>query len=314
MISGTRRVIPSLSLVVSGSSLCLAMTFGGCGNETRAGSHTLRDLEQQFETIAETARGRVGVAAELLETGEAAYLEARQSFPMQSVYKLPIGMAVLHQVDQGLLNLNQLVQVNTNDFVPVRQHSPIRDDHPLGVELSVRELMRSMIAESDGTASDVLLRLAGGTPPVNRYLRSLGITNVVVATTEKEMGRDEAVQYRNWASPEGMAALLRAVHAGGGLSSSSRTRLIEWMTRTTTGPARIKGLLPAGTVVAHKTGSSRTVDGLARATNDAGLITLPDGRHLALAIFVSDSTADEITRETVIAKISRAAWNYWSRP
>jgi beta-lactamase class A len=83
------------------------------------------------------------------------------------------------------------------------------------------------------------------------------------------------------------------------------------MTETTTFPGRIKGLLPAGTIVAHKTGSSRTVNGLARTTNDVGLITLPDGRHLAIAVFVADSTADMEAREAVIAKITRAAWDFW---
>jgi beta-lactamase class A len=72
-------------------------------------------------------------------------------------------------------------------------------------------------------------------------------------------------------------------------------------------------MLPTGTVVAHKTGSSRTVAGLTRATNDAGLVTLPDGRHLAVVVFVSDSTADDVTREEVIAKAARAAWDVWAK-
>jgi beta-lactamase class A len=60
--------------------------------------------------------------------------------------------------------------------------------------------------------------------------------------------------------------------------------------------------------VAHKTGSSETLNGLTRATNDAGVITLPNGRHLAITVFISDSTADTATREGVIARIAQAAW------
>jgi beta-lactamase class A len=85
------------------------------------------------------------------------------------------------------------------------------------------------------------------------------------------------------------------------------------MTQTSTGPRRIKGLLPARAVVAHKTGSSRTVDGRTAATNDVGLVTLPNGRHFALAVFVADSRANDPTREGVIAKVARAAWNHWQR-
>jgi beta-lactamase class A len=85
------------------------------------------------------------------------------------------------------------------------------------------------------------------------------------------------------------------------------------MTQTPTGLKRIKGLLPAGTVVAHKTGSSGTVNGLTAATNDVGLITLPNGKHLAVAVFVSDSTANDAAREEVIARVARATWDEWSK-
>jgi beta-lactamase class A len=122
------------------------------------------------------------------------------------------------------------------------------------------------------------------------------------------MAQNEQVQYRNWATPDAMAGLLRALQVGKGLSAPSRQLLFGLMIGSTTGPDRIKGLLPAGTVVAHKTGSSGTVNGVTRATNDVGLITLPDGRHLAVIVFVSDTRANEATRDAVIAKIAREAW------
>lgn len=275
-------------------------------------TNSVADLQKHFAGIARDGNGKVGAAVELLETKESILLNGQEKFPMQSVYKLPIGMAVLHRVDQGTLKLEQLIRVTTNDFVAKMQHSPIRDAHPLGAELSVSNLLRQMVSESDGTACDVLLRLLGGPASVDHYLRKLGVTNVVVATTEKEMGQDELVQYRNWAAPEGMIELLGMLHEGRGVSAPSRQMLLQFLTETSTGPQRIRGLLPAGTRVAHKTGSSRTVNRLTRATNDAGIITLPDGRHLAIAVFVSDSVADDITREAVIARISREAWDYWT--
>src|SRR6266566_3240033 len=100
------------------------------------------DLQKRFEVIAKAANGKVGVAVELLETQECITLNGQERFPMQSVYKLPIGMAVLQRVDEGTLNLEQLIQVTTNDFVTNMQHSPIRDAHPLGAELSVSNLLR----------------------------------------------------------------------------------------------------------------------------------------------------------------------------
>jgi len=162
---------------------------------------------------------------------------------------------------------------------------------------------------SDGTASDVLLKLAGGPERVTAYLRGLGVRDVMVTTTEAAMAQDEQVQYQNWATPDAMVGLLRALQEGRGLSASSRRLLLGLMTASKTGIGRIKGLLPAGIVVAHKTGSSGTVHGLTRATNDVGLVTLPDGRHLAVVVFVSDTKVGEVARDAVIAKIARAAWD-----
>lgn len=271
------------------------------------------ELYNQIEQISRAAQGRVGVAATVLETGESVTLNGDQRFPMQSVYKFPIGMAVLNQVDKGNLKLEQKVRISKSDFVSERQHSPIRDNNPQGVELSLAEVLKSMVSESDGTACDVLLRLVGGPEVVTKYLRGLGVNGIIVATTENEMGQDAKAQYRNWASPEQTVALLRAFQEGRGLSQPSRALLLQLMTQTPTGLKRIKGLLPAGTVVAHKTGTSRPVNGVTSATNDVGIVTMPNGRHLAVAVFVSDAKASDTAREAVIAKVARATWDKWSK-
>ena len=268
-------------------------------------------LRKQIEQIASAAKGRVGVAALVLESGESFSFNGRDHFPMQSVYKAPIGMALLRDVDAGKMKLQQPIRVKPSDFVGPNQHSPIRDRNPKGVELSVSELLRFMVSESDGTASDVLLDLVG-IEAVNKFLGELGISEIVVANSEKEIGRDWETQYRNWASPEAAIALLRALHERRGLSEQSQTLMLKLMTETPTGPKRIKGRLPAGTVVAHKTGTSNTQNGITAATNDIGLVSLPNGSHLAIAVFVSDSPADAATREDVIARIARALWDKWS--
>ena len=259
--------------------------------------------------IARVSRGPVGAAVMVVEGGHVVALHGEQRFPMQSVYKLPIAMAVLHRIDLGMLRLDRRVKIGRNDLVPPSRGSPIRDKYPKGTEMTVSEMLGAMMDVSDGTASDVLLKLAGGPEQVTACIRSLGVRGIAVATSERAMAQGERVQYRNWATPDAMTGLLCALQEGKGLSASSRRLLLGLMTASKTGTDRIRGLLPAGTVVAHKTGSSGTVDGLTRATNDAGLVTLPDGRHLAVVVFVSDTRANEATRDAVIAKIARAAWN-----
>jgi beta-lactamase class A len=265
-------------------------------------------LQTQLAEIASAAKGRVGVAARVLETGDSISLNPGDHFPMQSVYKLPIGMAVMNQVDSGKIKLDQVVRVTNEYYVDKDSYNPVRDKYPEGAELTVKELMGWMLMESDGAASDVLMKLAGGPDAVNAYLKELKIIDIVIRDSEKQMAQDNSLQYRNWATPEAAVALLSALFEKRGLSEPSRTLLLKLMSESHTGPKRLKGLLPAGTVVAHKTGSSGTHNGITAVTNDIGIVTLPNGRHLAIAVFVSDSPADQATREGVIAKVARAIW------
>lgn len=258
--------------------------------------------EPNLDAIARAAMGRVGAAAVVLESGKTVLeFHAREQYPMQSVYKLPIAMAALREVERGKLSLRQMVHVDPSEYVRIGQYSPLRDRNPKGADVSLEELMRLAVQESDGSASDVVIRLAGGAPRVMDYLRAIGVSGITVRNTEKEVGSDWQVQYANTASPLAAIAVLRVAR---GMALP-----MKWMTESTTSAKRIKGLLPERTVVAHKTGSSGARDGVTAATNDIGIATLGDGRHLAIAVFVTDSKADEAARELVIARFARAAWD-----
>lgn len=327
MIQGMKRAsLRSFCLFVLTVLLTVSCTsINSIGGETDSNSQTHassetsasnidrnNELRDRIEQISQTAQGRVGVTATVLETGESVTLNGDQQFPMQSVYKFPIAMAVLAQVDQGHLKLDQKIRIEASDIV---QDSQVLEEDSEGKEFRLAQLLQYMVSESDSTACDALLRLIGGPQRVTEYLSSLGINHIVVANTENEIqfGQDPTLQYRNYATPDAAVDLLRVFHEGRGLSDSSQAVLRQWMTETSTGPNRIKGLLPEGTVVAHKTGTSRTVEGVTAATNDAGLVTLPNGQHLAIAVFVSDSRASSTIREEVIAKVAKAAWDEWSQ-
>ncbi len=270
------------------------------------------ELEKQIAKIAEEVKGKVGVVAVVLETGDSVSLNADQHFPMQSVYKLPIAMAVLHEVDDEKFTLDEQIGVTNDDFVGLNQHSPIRDKNPNGSTLTVRELIQFSVSESDGTASDVLMRLAGGPDAVQTYLAAIGVRDMAIINTEKELALNWQTQYANFATPNGAITLLRNLQEGNGVSPANRELLLKFMTDSTPGAKRLKGLLPAGTSVAHKTGTSGTQNGITAATNDIGIIILPNGKHIAIAVFVSDSAADEKPREPVIAKIGKAVWDRWN--
>lgn len=269
-----------------------------------------RDLERELAELTEGFDGVVGVGAMVIETGEAAYVNRNGQFPMMSVYKLPIAMAVLKLVDERRLKLDQEMIITREDFVRPGFHSPIRNMNPGGTVMRLDEILAYSISESDGTASDVLLDAAGGPGEVQKYLASIGLSDgMIVADSEKSIGKDWETQYRNWATPEGAVKLLAALQTRqAGLSEQTTQLLLGTMMNTETGRRRLKRGLPKDTTLAHKTGTGGTKDGVTGATNDIGVITLPNGNHVALAVFVKDSRADLWARENMMARIAEKVW------
>src|ERR1043165_9747780 len=147
---------------------------------TLAAALPFAGLQSQFDKIAPAAKGRVGVAVQLLESGETASLHGDEHFPMHSVYKVPIAMTVLQRVDRGELKLDQQVKVETSDYTRKGMYSPVRDKYPDGTELSIAELLRYTICESDGSASDVLMKLIGGPGSVMTFLKEIQVPDIQV--------------------------------------------------------------------------------------------------------------------------------------
>lgn len=266
-------------------------------------------LRTQIEHIAAQAHGRVGVACALPGTPLDCEFHAEEPLPMQSVYKLPISMAMLHAIEQGRFSLTQTVRFLPSDLIAPDQYSPLRDAHPHGnVDVPIQDLIHGALVDSDGVASDILMRSLGGPAAVNDYVRSLGITGIEIRDPEKALGREVTLENRNTSEARAMVALLRLLADHSPLSPDHTQLLLGWMSSTHTGDRRLRALLPPGTPVADKTGTSGTARKVTNATNDVGLITLPDGRRLAVAVFVADSAAPPNVREHVIAQIGQAVY------
>lgn len=289
----------------------LAALFILLFNSSFAQQNTLRE---RITELAAPAKGIVGVSVLGLEDRDTLNYNGNARLVMHSVMKFPIAMAVLHLVDSGIFTLDQTIHIKRRDL-PATSVSPLRDKYPRGgVDVSFRELLTDMISYSDNDACDILLKKLGGPDQVEDYLHSIKVRGINIEASEKDMASAWEVQYTNWCKPIDMIKLLDLFYSGKALLSPTRDFLYKIMTETSTGPNRIKGLLPEGTVVAHKTGSSGTNSaGLSPATNDVGIITLPNGKHVAIAIFVCNSTADEATREGVIAKIAKAVYEHYIR-
>ncbi|HTD99098.1 MAG TPA: class A beta-lactamase, subclass A2 [Mucilaginibacter sp.] len=270
-------------------------------------------LLAQIKEISRSAKGIVGVSILELESHDTLNYNANSRLVMHSVMKFPIAMAVLHLVDQGKYKLDEKLKVDKKYMLP-NTHSPMRDKYPGGAELSLTEILGYMVSQSDNDACDFLLKKIGGPDVVEKYIQSLGIKGINIVASEGDMAKAWEVQYTNWCKAADVVHLLDIFNQVKALSKTSNDFLWKVMTETSTGPNRLKGLLPKDAIIAHKTGTSPTnKEGLSPATNDVGIITLPNGKHLAIAVLVCNSTADEATRESVIAKIAKAAWDAYSK-
>lgn len=269
-------------------------------------------LRSKINGIIEKANGLVGAAIINLETLDTLTFNDNHHYPMQSVFKFPLALAVLNEVDKGTFSLNQKIHLTKADLLP-DTWSPIREKYPDGnVDITLSELITYTVSISDNNGCDILFKLVGGTERVNQFVHSLGISEMEITANEEEMHKDWDIQFENWTTPSAMGQLLYKFVHGSILSSESKNFLWNIMVNTVTGPRRIKGQLPDGTIVAHKTGTSGIKNGIAAATNDVGIITLPNGELFVIAVFVSNSPDDEDTREKIISGIAKAVWDSYA--
>ncbi len=282
-------------------------------------------LQSKVAAIANDAKGTVNVSCMLPGTALHCDLHPPNHAPMQSVYKLPLALTALHMVDLGTLlptqrtgepidvTLDRAVQFLPTDIIP-GSFSPLTDRYPkANVDVKLRDIISLAVGQSDNGAEEVLVRLVGGPLAVEHYMHSLGISAIQVRYSERDLDRNEDLQYQDWIEPAAAIQLLELLLNKPPVSTVANVFLLKTMDSPIT-PGRLRAGLPPGTPLAHKSGSSGlsgssgTHGRIAAATNDIGLITLPDGRRLAIAVFVTDSRADNDTREAIIARIARAVY------
>ncbi len=260
-------------------------------------------LAERFRTLSERAGGEVGVALIHVETGRSVAFKGTSPLPLFSVFKLPLAVAVLKDVEEGRLRLDQKVRVTPDDVAPGAQMNIELWGKP--VERTVAELLELSISRSDNTSTDKLLQLVGGPSVVTERMRALGLRNIEIRATVREFasGRKE---HPNMGTPSDLVQLLARLQRGEVLQAPQLSLLLGAMERATTGLKRLRGDLPAGTPVADKTGSGAA----GKVTNDVGLITLPDGKgRLAMAVLVSGSKLSVEAQEKLIAELARAAYD-----
>jgi beta-lactamase class A len=323
-----------------------AATLAGCGQgKTMTVSTTpkldIDGLNAAVGRLAEAARpGILGVGLTNLESGQSFTFNGARRFPMQSVFKLPLGAAVLAEVDAGRLRLDEPLVLTEAQLSP--RHSPIAEAWPARRDYTIGDLLAATLTDSDNTAADVVMKRIGGPGAVTAWLVSKGVTEVRVDRYERELQPQvyglpsfrpawrlrpayaaafEAVHPatrlaamraymadpRDTATPQGMVDFLQSLDRDELVSPASTRRLLELMSQTGRAGARIRAGLPKDAFLAHRPGTAGEDQGISVAHNDVGIFRLADRRAYAIAVFLSGSTLNEAARDGLIADVTRAA-------
>jgi beta-lactamase class A len=301
----------------------------------------MKRLDSEVAALAaRAAPGVLGFGLMNLESGEFWVRLGDRTFPMQSVFKLPLGAAVLSEVDAGRLGLAETLTLAAETLSP--SWSPIADAWPGRTTYTAGELLAAAVGDSDNTAADLLMKRIGGPGAVTAWLQSKDVEEVRVDRYERELQPDVygmasfraawkgsaafdaaratvpparrraamlayMADARDSATPRGMLGFLRRLDTGELLSAASAGRLLTIMRNSPRGADRLKAGLPKGVSFAHKIGTSGTDQGLNAAYNDVGIFTLPDRRSYAVTAFLTGSTAPEQDRAALFADLGRLA-------
>ncbi|WP_245964281.1 serine hydrolase [Sphingorhabdus wooponensis] len=289
--------------------------------------------------------GRTGVAIMRIDGGEwITGKRADELFPQQSVSKTWVALTILDLVDQGKIRLDQKIRITRDDLAVF--HQPIRDRVIANgeIDVTVLSLLEQAIIGSDNTANDSLLRTAGGPQAVQNFLlrKKLGAIRfgpgeraMQSAIAGLEWRQEYAIGQRFYAaraevplatrkaaldryladpidgaSPEAIVRALAKLAKGELLSPASTRLILGIMSRTSSGPNRLKAGVPAGWQFVHKTGTGQILPPVATGYNDIGLMTAPDGTRYAVAVMMGSTTASIPQRMAFMQFVSRTVATY----
>ena len=270
-----------------------------------------------------------GVSAKHLETGERISHNADRVFFTASTLKVPLLVELYRQVDAGIIDVNQRVDLTDALRVP---GSGVLKELASGLQPTVHDLAMLMIIISDNTATDILYNQVGG-DNINNTMQQLGLTRTHIPMTCRELlygitGLDvgnPAHTYRlasdrlkkrefvleddgfsedksDVSTPNDMCRLLELIYNGDILSSQSREAVLDILKRQQLSTV-IPHALPSGTVVAHKTGSYHSV------RCDVGIVFAPTGPYTVAIMAKQMTEGDRLSVDASLATVSKAVYD-----
>ena len=300
----------------------------------------LNSLRRQIERVLPRARGEVGVAIKHLQSGAEILINADKKYPMASSYKLPVLVELFYQRAEGRLALEDRIEIQPSDIHIGSGTLVTWFESPGTASLDIHNLINMAMRLSDNSAADILLKQVGAAN-VTQRMKNLGLDSIRVDRSTLEMILDQSgldfsthgalparevrklldaidaktsaradAEFnkidKDTAKPSDFNRMLEMLFKGEIVDQASSDEIIAILKECQTGAARIRGLLPPETDVAHKSGS------ISGSINDTGIVFLPfNAGHLAVTVFMRNAKASTAIRERVIAEVTRFAYDYF---
>lgn len=263
-------------------------------------------LKSSIEALPGMREARVGVAL-LIDGRQELLIDDRPDYPLMSVMKLPLAMAVLDRLEREGRRLDERVPF-TGEELDAETWSPMREAYPEGcTELTLRDLLLYALQQSDNNATDLLFDRVVSPREVTDYLRGLGLDQQAIVFTEREMGEKPQRCLQNTMSPRCAVQLMEMLLSRPMLRAENRDFLLEALAGCRTGQMRIAAGLKEIPVEAmgHKTGTGPELPGRGLVgINDLAFVRLANGHRYCLAVFVKDTTLPLAEAEALIAELS----------
>lgn len=303
-----------------------------------------RALQEELVALADGFDGEVGLAVQDIATGRILHANGDELYPQQSVSKLWVALAALGEADDGDFDLAEPVTLRREDMTVF--HQPLREIvRARGrFDTDYGDLLDRALTRSDNTANDRILRRIGGPETVQDFIDDADLAGIRFGTDERT--KQSAIAGLEWhpaysvrntfyearaelpdadrrasfeayladpmdgASPIGIAHALGQLARGLLLSSVSTELLLATLEQTRSGPRRLKGGVPPGWTIAHKTGTGQEFGGEQSGYNDIGIVTSPAGREYAVVAMIRRTAAPVPARMEMMQEVVRATVRY----
>ena len=268
-------------------------------------------LEKEINQIIANKKADVGVAILGIEDNFSLQINGSKQYPLLSVFKFHLALAVLDKVDKGIFSLDQKNTVKERDLLENTWSPFLKKYGKRDTQITMREALQWTISHSDNNICDVLIAKIGVINAINEFLNS---PHLILKKNEKQMHKSWDAEFVNTTTPNYTAKLLKDFFENKIISKQATHFLYKTMVETSVGLNRIKGHLPANIEVAHRTGSSSTnAQGLTGAINDIGIVQLSNGKHVVVVLFVHNTTEEFAVGEQIIAAISKATYDTFAK-